>query len=180
VVELGRFVFGGAKYLCEQVRLAPDNAVYGLRGRASDGADGERLGWVFGRAVVALGLALFVPLVPGARQSLYEVVSHLLDDLDLPVEARGAALDKRNIGCQTHLVHVPPRIQIVERIEDDVECLEPRDVELRVLDVVVVGLDLDVGVEPARRLFRNLSHGQRMPSYRLSAAGFALPGPWTS
>jgi hypothetical protein len=84
-------------------------------------------------------------------------VSHLLDDLDLAVETRGAALDQRDIRCQAHLVHMPPRIQVVERIEDNVEGLEPRDVELRVLDVVVVGLDLDVGVEPARRLFRNLS-----------------------
>jgi hypothetical protein len=83
-------------------------------------------------------------------------MSHLLDDLDLPVEASGAALHQRDICCQTHLVHMPPRIQVVERVEDDVEGLEPRDIELRALDVVVIGLDLDVGVELARRLFRNL------------------------
>jgi hypothetical protein len=151
--------------------------VDGLRGRASDGADGERLGRVFGRAVVALGFALWLQLVSGYGREFSECVSHLLDDLDLPVEARGAALDQRDIGGQTHLVHVPPRIEVIERIEDDVEGLEPRDIELRVLDVVVVGLDLDVGVEPARRLFRNLSRGQRMPNDGSSTAGFDSPGP---
>jgi hypothetical protein len=107
-------------------------------------------------------------------------VSHLLDDLDLAIEAGGAALHQRDIGCEAHLVHMPPRIQVVERIEDDVECLEPRHVELHVLDVVVVGFDLDVGVELARRLFRNLPRGQRMPSFHFSVHGADSPMPWTS
>jgi hypothetical protein len=51
---------------------------------------------------------------------------------------------------------MPPRVQIVQRVEDDAEASEPRDVELRVLDVVVVRLDLDVGVELERRLLGNL------------------------
>jgi hypothetical protein len=54
-----------------------------------------------------------------------------------------------------------PRIQVVERIEDEAEALEPRDVELAILDVVVVRNDADVGVELAGRLFRNLSNCQR-------------------
>ena len=49
-----------------------------------------------------------------------------------------------------------PRIEIVQRIEDEAEALEPRDVELAILDVVVVRNDADVGVELAGRLFRNL------------------------
>ena len=52
---------------------------------------------------------------------------------------------------------MPPRIEVIQRIKDNVERLEPGDVELRVLDVVVVRFDLDVGVELARRLFCNLS-----------------------
>lgn len=73
--------------------------------------------------------------------------SHLLDDLDLPVEARGAALDQRDIGGQTHAVDMAARIEVVERVEDDVEALEPCDIELRVLDVVVVCCDLGRRVE---------------------------------
>ncbi len=48
------------------------------------------------------------------------------------------------------------RIQIIQRIEDDAEPLEPVDVELRVLDVVGVRLDLDVGVECTGRILPNL------------------------
>jgi hypothetical protein len=54
-----------------------------------------------------------------------------------------------------------PRIQVVERIEDEAEALEPRDVELAILDVVVVRNDADVRVELAGRFFRNLSNCQR-------------------
>jgi hypothetical protein len=43
-----------------------------------------------------------------------------------------------------------PGLEVIERIEDDVEALEPGHVELGVLDVVVVRLDDDVGVELAR------------------------------
>ena len=50
-----------------------------------------------------------------------------------------------------------PRIEIVQRIEDEAEALEPGDTELAILDVVVVRYDADVGVELAGRLFRNLS-----------------------
>jgi hypothetical protein len=50
-----------------------------------------------------------------------------------------------------------PRIQIIQRIENKAETLEPRDVELAILDVVVVRYDVDIGVELASRLFRNLS-----------------------
>jgi hypothetical protein len=50
-----------------------------------------------------------------------------------------------------------PRIQIIQRIEDEAEALEPRDVELAILDIVVVGYDADVGIELAGRFFRNLS-----------------------
>jgi len=41
MVELRRVVLSGSEYLGEQVRLAPDNAVDRLRGRAADGADGK-------------------------------------------------------------------------------------------------------------------------------------------
>jgi hypothetical protein len=49
-----------------------------------------------------------------------------------------------------------PGIHVVERIEDQTKALEPLDVEARVLDVRVDSFDLDVGVELARGLLRNL------------------------
>jgi hypothetical protein len=76
--------------------------------------------------------------------------------LNLAVESRGAALHQRNIRRKTHAVHMPARIQIIQRIEDEIERLEPCDIEPLILDIIMVRLDLDVRVEPARRLFRNL------------------------
>lgn len=51
---------------------------------------------------------------------------------------------------------MPPRIQIVERIENNLEALKKFDVELGVFDVCVVGFELDARIELRRRLFRNL------------------------
>jgi hypothetical protein len=51
------------------------------------------------------------------------------------------------------------RIEVIERIEDNAEALEPGDVETRILDVVVMRFDLDVRVEPACRLLRDLGYG---------------------
>lgn len=49
-----------------------------------------------------------------------------------------------------------PRIHIVERVENNVEALEPCDIEAILLDVLMVCLDLDIGVEATSGLFRNL------------------------
>lgn len=43
----------------EEVALGPDNAMYGLTGSTSDGADGEGLGRLLGVAIVTFRLALF-------------------------------------------------------------------------------------------------------------------------
>lgn len=51
---------------------------------------------------------------------------------------------------------MPPRIQIVERIENNLEALKKFDVELGVFDVCVVGFELDARIELRRGLFRNL------------------------
>lgn len=89
-------------------------------------------------------------------------VAHPLYDLNLAVEAGGTTLDQWHIGRETHLVDMSARIQVVKRVEDDMEALEPRDVELAVLDVVVVCYDVNIGVELGSRLFRNLSGRKRM------------------
>lgn len=54
---------------------------------------------------------------------------------------------------------MPPRIQIIQRIKDDLEALKKLDVELRVLNVCVIGFELDARIELRRGLFRNLVGG---------------------
>lgn len=51
---------------------------------------------------------------------------------------------------------MPPRIQIVERIENNPEALKKLDVELEVFDVCVIGFELDARIKLRRGLFRNL------------------------
>ena len=73
--------------------------------------------------------------------------SDLLDDLYLSIEARRTTLNQGNIGSQAHLVDMPPRVQVVQGVEDNVEALKPVDVELGVFYVGVVSFELDIRVE---------------------------------
>lgn len=77
----------------------------------------------------------------------------------MAIEASRATLDQRNIGSQAHLVDMSPRIQVIQRIENDLEGPKPRHIELRIFDVVMVRLDVDVGVEASRGVFCNLYFG---------------------
>lgn len=54
---------------------------------------------------------------------------------------------------------MPPRIQIVQRIKNDLKALKKLDVELRVFNVCVVGFEPDARIELRRGLFRNLVGG---------------------
>lgn len=54
---------------------------------------------------------------------------------------------------------MPPRIQIVQRIKNDLKALKKLDVELGVFNVCVVGFELDARIELRRGLFRNLVGG---------------------
>jgi len=74
----------------------------------------------------------------------------------MPIEACSATVYHRHVGRNAHFVDVSARIDIVKRIEDDVEALEKVDVELRIFDIPVIGFDVDVWVELTRRLFCNL------------------------
>lgn len=91
---------------------------------------------------------------------------YLFDDLNLTVEARGATLDQRYICRQAHLIHMSPRIQVIQRVENENETFEPFHVELRIFDVRMMRFDLDVWVELAGRLLRDLLRAsrQRCPS----------------
>jgi hypothetical protein len=83
--------------------------------------------------------------------------AYLSDDLHLAVEPSGTALDQRHVGGQTHLVHMPPRLQIVQRVEHESKRLEPRHIELVILDVRVIRLNARIRVEPARRFLCDLT-----------------------
>lgn len=84
--------------------------------------------------------------------------AYLADDLHLAIEASGATFNQGHVGSQAHLVHVATRLEVVQRVENDAERLEPRDVEFVVLDVGVVRLDVDVRVESASRFLCDLRH----------------------
>ena len=104
---------------------------------ASDCTNGKRFRHLFRIAVVAFSPAL-------------------LDYLDLTIEAHCTALDQRDVGCEAHLVDVAAGVEIVQGIEDEVEGLEPLNVELGVFDVGVVSSEGDVGVEFGGGFFSDL------------------------
>lgn len=96
--------------------------------------------------------------------------------MDLPVEARRPALYQRHVRRKAHLVDMPPRFQIIQGVEDEVELVEPRHSELCLLDVRMVGGDVGIGVEGLGDFLRDLgalsecAHGN-MPQ---------VPGPYQS
>ena len=79
------------------------------------------------------------------------------DGLNLPIESCRTTLDQGNVRSQAHLVDMPSRIQIVKRIEHERKALEPFYIELRIFDVGVVRLELDVRVELGGTLLCDLS-----------------------
>ena len=111
--------------------------MYWLTRGTAYGADRESLWRFLGVAVVAFALAFD-------------------DDLYLSVEASGAALDQRDVGRQTHLVDMASRIDIVQRIEDELEAGKPINVELWIFDVGMMCLQLDVRIEFGGALFCDL------------------------
>ena len=51
---------------------------------------------------------------------------------------------------------MPSRIKVVKGIEDECEALEPRYIELRIFDVGMMRLELDVRIEFGGALFCDL------------------------
>jgi hypothetical protein len=104
---------------------------------ASDCTNGKRFRDLFRIAVVA-----FCPA--------------FLDYLNLTIEAHCTTLDQRDVGCEAHLVNVTAGVKIVQGIEDEVEGLEPFNVELGVFDIGMVGGEGDMGVEFGGGFFGDL------------------------
>lgn len=81
---------------------------------------------------------------------------YLLDNLNLAIETSGSAFYQRHVSRKAHFVDMPPCIQIVKRIEDDVETLKEFEIEVGVLDVCVMRFKLDVRIERRGALFCHL------------------------
>lgn len=144
----------------QQVALSPNNAVYRLAGRAPDCANGERLGGLLGTTVIASGYAL-------------------LDDLDLSVEPCRPTLYQRYVRRQAHLVDMAPRLEVVQRVENEVETPEKRHSKLRVLDIRMRSGDRGVRIEGLGDLFRDLQVVSECCRAMFRAQKF-LPGLSTS
>ena len=99
--------------------------------RASDGADWEAFWCLFLVTVVAFG-------------------GVLADRLDLAFEARCPTFYEKHIRQQTHAIDVTSGIQVIERVEDEVEGLEPSDVKVRLANVCMMSFYRDAGVEALR------------------------------
>lgn len=121
----------------KKVALAPYYTVNRLARCAANCAYGKRFRCLLGATIVARGHAL-------------------LDNLNLPVEARRTALDQRYVCSKAHLVHVSPGFKVIQRVENEGKTAEPFDSELRVFDICMVGSDVGVRVKLLRDLLRNL------------------------
>lgn len=68
--------------------------------------------------------------------------AYLLDNLHLSVEPCCSALNQRHIGSQAHSINMSPGVEVVKRIENDIEGRKPVHIELSVLDVCMVRFQL--------------------------------------
>lgn len=128
--------------------------MYRLAWGTSDRAHRKRFRHRFTRTIVTFGFALHraPSQSPATSASLYSF-SYLHYNLHLAIEARRPALDERYVGSQAHPVHMPPRIQVVQGVENDVERREPVDIELAVFDIRMVGCETGVRSELAGDFF---------------------------
>ena len=74
-------------------------------------------------------------------------LTNLFDRLNLPIESCRSTLNQGYIRSQAHFVDMPSRIEVVKCVEDERKALEPLYVELRIFDVCMVRLELDVRIE---------------------------------
>ena len=96
--------------------------------------------------------------------------------MNLAIEARSTTLNQGHVCCQAHFVDMPPCIKIVQCIEDDIEALKPFYIELRVLDVGMVRLELNMRIEFCCALFGNLGEEVNIddPNDRMRSPTIAL------
>ena len=137
MIKLHNFILTYPKDLCKQIALCPDNAMDWLAWCASDSAHGIAFRCFFRIAIVAFRFTLDY-------------------HLHLSVEASCSGLDQWDLGCQTHSIHMPPRIKIVQCIKYDTKLRKPFDIELCILDIGVIRFEFDVRVEFGSSILSNL------------------------
>lgn len=103
-------------------------------------------------------------------------LSYLFDDLDLAIEARSSTFNQWHISAKTHFVDVAPCGQVVQSVEDHRERSEPRDVELGIHNVGMVGLQFGVWAEFLRNLLRNLESRMSLSSFHILIQVFPATG----
>lgn len=57
---------------------------------------------------------------------------------------------------------MPPRVKIIEGVEDKIEVFVPLYIELRILDISMVGMEFDIRVESPSSLFCDLNIDSRV------------------
>ena len=78
------------------------------------------------------------------------------DRLNLTIESCCTTLNQGDVRSQAHLVDMPSRIKIIQGVEDECKRLKPLYIKLRVFDVGVMRLELDMRVEFGSALLRDL------------------------
>lgn len=84
------------------------------------------------------------------------IFANLFDNLNLTIEPGSPTLNQRHPGCKTHAIYMASCLEIVQRIEHDVEGPEPIHIELGIRDVCMVCFELSAGLELVRNFFRDL------------------------
>jgi hypothetical protein len=128
-----------AVHVREKVAFGPHYAVDWLARCAADRAHRESLRNFFRIAVVALSLALSIP-VSTLHCDCQLRYSYLLDDLNLPIKSRRSALNQWYICCQAHTVHMASGVKVIQSVKNDIKVREPVDIKPAVFDVCMVGL----------------------------------------
>lgn len=82
--------------------------------------------------------------------------ANLFNDLDLSVEASCSTLNQGYTSCKAHSVDMTASSQVVQRVENNVERLEPIHVELAVHDIRMISLQFCARLKIMRDFFRNL------------------------
>lgn len=109
----------------------------GLTRRASDRADRECFGCLLSSAIIACRYTLF-------------------DNLNLAIKTSGAAFDQRNIRSKAHFVDMSSSFQVIQCVEYDAKFSKPRNSEISIFNVGVVGDDFDVWIELLGDFLSNL------------------------
>ena len=73
--------------------------------------------------------------------------SYSSDNLNLAIETSSPTFNQWYVGSKTHLVDMSSSIQIIQRIEYNMELFKPANIELSFFNVRMIGFKVDVWIE---------------------------------